>query len=104
VTSLRDAGFRGDLATVFEHVAAGVEAALELWDAGRQFDEVRARWLRHSVGRGETCRVNLPDGSSVEGIFVDLDPGGRLVLGLENGERRNFSAGDLFFLRQSAGV
>ncbi|KQQ91440.1 biotin--[acetyl-CoA-carboxylase] ligase [Aureimonas sp. Leaf324] len=104
VTSLRDAGFRGDLATVFEHVAAGVEAALELWDAGRQFDEVRARWLRHSVGRGETCRVNLPDGSSVEGIFVDLDPGGRLVLGLANGERRHFSAGDLFFLRQTAGV
>lgn len=99
VTSLRSGGYNGSLEQVFDHLAAGVEAALDLWDAGRQFEAVRASWLRHSVGRGEACRVNLPDGSAVEGVFVDLDAGGRLVLNLGQGERRHFSAGDLFFLR-----
>ncbi|WP_061935638.1 biotin--[acetyl-CoA-carboxylase] ligase [Aureimonas sp. AU22] len=104
VTSLRSSGYTGTLDAVFDKVAAGVEAALELWDAGRQFDEVRAAWLRHSVGRGETCRVNLPDGTAVEGVFADLDAGGRLVLDLGPNGRRHFSAGDLFFLRASPGA
>ncbi|RIY03693.1 biotin--[acetyl-CoA-carboxylase] ligase [Aureimonas flava] len=104
VTSLREAGYTGTLATVFDHLAAGVDEALELWDAGRQFERVRSEWLRHSVGRGEGCRVNLPDGTSVEGTFVDLDQDGRLVLDEGRGQRRHFSAGDLFFLRGSTGA
>ncbi len=104
VTSLRAAGYTGTLDAVFASVAEGVEAALDLWDAGRHFSEVRAEWLRHSVGRGEACRINLPDGTAVEGVFVDLDAGGRLVLDRGQGERRHFSAGDLFFLRNAPGA
>ncbi len=104
VTNLRAAGYTGSVGTVFSQVADGVEAALDLWDAGRHFSEVRDEWLRHSVGRGEACRINLPDGTAVEGVFADLDAGGRLVLDEGQGRRRHFSAGDLFFLRTQTGA
>lgn len=98
VATLRGAGVTASLDTIFVRLADGVEAALDSWASGRHFGHIRARWLAHARGLGASCRVNLPDGSSVSGIFRDLDADGRLLLELADGTLRPFSAGDLFLL------
>ncbi|WP_182087053.1 biotin--[acetyl-CoA-carboxylase] ligase [Aureimonas sp. ME7] len=103
-TTLRSQGFKGTIDDVFSALASGVEAALEIWSSGRQFQVIRREWIRHSIGKGEPCRVTLPSGEAIEGRFADLDADGRLILEREGGERRVFSAGDLFFLRSASAV
>ena len=96
VTSLRKAGAKGGIESVFDALAGGVEAALRRWDRGRGFDDLRQEWIARSKGIGEPCTVNLSD-RSVSGRFVQLDEAGRLVLETADGRREVFSAGDLFF-------
>jgi len=98
VTGLRREGYRGTATDAFARLADGVEKALDLWDRGRGFDAVRMQWLAHAVGLGQPCRINLPGGEIVDGLFEELDPGGRLVLARPGGRRQVFSAGDLFLL------
>ncbi|MBB3951144.1 biotin--[acetyl-CoA-carboxylase] ligase [Aureimonas jatrophae] len=98
VTTLRACGVDASLDVVFEVLAAATAQALDIWDRGRHFAAIRERWLAHARGVGGPCRVNLPDGSTVDGRFRDLDAAGRLLLELPNGELRSFSAGDLFLL------
>jgi len=62
------------------------------------FAPIREAWLQHAVKRGETIDVRLPE-ETLRGIFTDLDPEGRLVLTLPDGDRRLISAGDVFFGR-----
>lgn len=98
VATLRSVGVTASLDAIFAALASGVRLSLDNWASGRHFADVRRRWLEHARGLGEACRVNLPDGSSVSGVFRDLDMDGRLLLELPDGTVRPFSAGDLFFL------
>ncbi|KAB0681949.1 biotin--[acetyl-CoA-carboxylase] ligase [Aureimonas leprariae] len=95
VTSLAQEGCRADLAAVFGCVAEGLEAALSLWDRGRNFAAIRLAWLQYAAGLGAPCRVNLAD-RSIDGTFTDLDEAGRLVLKEPSGSVRTISAGDVF--------
>lgn len=102
VATLRAAGLSMPLDQVFEALADGVAQALDIWDRGRHFEAVRELWLRHASGLGAPARVNLPDGSAVTGRFEALDAQGRLLLTLDDGSIRPFSAGDLFLLPGAA--
>ncbi len=97
VTTLRGAGSTAGVAETFEALASGVEAALDIWAAGRHFSHIRAEWLAGSVGLGQPCRVNLSD-RTLEGRFADLDETGRLILETEDGRSVEISAGDVFLL------
>ena len=57
---------------------------------------IRREWLSHAKGKGEKVRVNLA-GSSVEGIFEDIDMDGCLLLRHRDGTIQKISAGDVFF-------
>lgn len=101
VTGLRQEGLSASVSEVFAAVAGGVEDALSLWRRGKNFASVRQAWIAHAAGLGKACTVNLPDASSVGGIFADLDPMGRMILVEPDGRRRAISAGDLFLLGPS---
>jgi len=62
----------------------------------RGFGALRAPWLARAWGEGQAITVRLPK-TTLRGTFVDLDADGALVLGLEGGERRRITAGDVFF-------
>ncbi|WP_062202980.1 biotin--[acetyl-CoA-carboxylase] ligase [Aureimonas sp. AU12] len=102
VTGLRREGVEASLETIFQGIAAGVEAAIGLWDRGQRFAAVRRDWIRFNTGMGGPCRVNLPGGHFAEGRFADLDLQGRLVLERHDGVRETYSAGDLFLLPRAA--
>lgn len=55
------------------------------------FGPVREAFLARAAQMGSTIRVQLPN-ETVEGVFLDLDPSGALVLDC-GGERRRISAG-----------
>lgn len=96
-TGLWQEGLTATVPEVFEAIALHVEAALALWDRGRNFAAIRQAWMGHAAGIGKACRVNMPDGT-LTGIFADLDPLGRLILSQPGGRTRAISAGELFLL------
>jgi len=62
----------------------------------RGFAALRAPWLARAWGGGQVITVRLPK-ATLRGTFVDLDADGALILGLDSGERRRITAGDVFF-------
>ncbi len=68
---------------------------METW-RHRGFAALRTPWLARARGLGEPITVRLPN-ATLRGTFVDLDADGALVLGLEGGDRRRITAGDVFF-------
>jgi BirA family biotin operon repressor/biotin-[acetyl-CoA-carboxylase] ligase len=97
VTGLRREGLGASVAEVFAALAGGVEAALAVWQRGRNFAAIRQTWIDHAAGIGLPCTVRATD-AVIEGVFVDLDDTGRLILAEAGGNRRSISAGDLFLL------
>lgn len=65
------------------------------------FVPIRAAWLRHAKGIGETIRVRLAN-EDLSGTFKDLDEGGALRLELPDGKLRSITAGDVYFRDQGA--
>ena len=59
------------------------------------FGPIREAWLERAAFLGETITIRPPSGA-VTGVFVGLDPGGRLLLETSTGPQ-TFDAGDLFF-------
>lgn len=103
VTSLAREGIAQGVEQVFDAVADGLESAMGDFRRGAGFDAVRHEWLRHAMGLGSACRVNLAD-ETLTGRFEALDSEGRLVLMGDDGSRRAISAGDLFFLKRDERV
>ncbi|OJV09849.1 MULTISPECIES: biotin--[acetyl-CoA-carboxylase] ligase [unclassified Bosea (in: a-proteobacteria)] len=68
-----------------------------VWSQPGGFGPTRAAWLERAAFLGETITIRLPEGP-LAGIFIGLDPIGRLELETEAG-RRLIDAGDLFFGR-----
>lgn len=74
--------------------------ALAHWDSlwrSRGFAPIREAWLRDAIGLGASIQVRLP-GSTLEGVFADLDRDGALLL-QQPGGRRQITAGDVFLAR-----
>ena len=67
-----------------------------LWNAGRGFEEIRAKWMKHARGIGETIVVRL-ENEEIKGQFKDINRRGQLILGLPDKRERIITAGDVFF-------
>ena len=96
-TSLRFEGAPADLDSVVlleafgRHFLSWVNRWLE-----EGFEPIRKRWLTHAKGLGEAIQVRLPK-ETLHGRFADLDPGGALLLELEDGAIRRIAAGEVYF-------
>ena len=49
---------------------------------------------------GQRVRAELPDGTALTGVAVDVDEDGRLLLDLDDGTSQGVSAGDVVHLRK----
>jgi BirA family biotin operon repressor/biotin-[acetyl-CoA-carboxylase] ligase len=95
-TSLVEQGFAPvtPLALLGSYLRA-LDGWLRQWrEAG--FAGVRAAWCARGFGLGERIRLRL-DREELLGRFVDVTPGGTLLLDLEGGGRREIAAGDVFY-------
>lgn len=61
-------------------------------------EPLRSAYRAHCTTIGRRVRVELPGGAAVEGVAVDIDDDGRLVVDAA-GRRESFSAGDVVHLR-----
>lgn len=75
-------------------LAALVAAGGDAGEAG-----VHAAITRLCVTLGERVKVSLPDGGTLVGTAVELDPDGRLVVADAAGERTAVGAGDVVHVR-----
>lgn len=66
----------------------------ELW-LGQGFAALRAQWLAHGAGLGETVLARL-EKEEVSGRFDDIEADGTLIMALSDGSRRRIAAGDIF--------
>jgi BirA family biotin operon repressor/biotin-[acetyl-CoA-carboxylase] ligase len=91
----------GAVATREDLVAAWL-VALDRWYAravdptGR--DDLWAEWRRRSATLGQRVRVDL-GADDLEGVAVDVTPGGQLVVRTLEGELRTLAVGDVTHLR-----
>ncbi|GGH20555.1 biotin--[acetyl-CoA-carboxylase] ligase [Alsobacter metallidurans] len=93
-TNLGAKGLPVGVSPLFAALSDTMAETLARWDAGRGFQLIRREWLERAGGLGEAITVRRPDGDR-RGIFVDLDPDGRLLL--DEGTRRvAIEAGDVF--------
>jgi BirA family biotin operon repressor/biotin-[acetyl-CoA-carboxylase] ligase len=88
-------GYRVSAEQMFQHLAERIAARLERWQSGKGFDEVRKAWLARAAHLGQKITVRIPD-NEITGTFLDLDPQGHLVVGLDNGTVKTIFAGDVF--------
>jgi BirA family biotin operon repressor/biotin-[acetyl-CoA-carboxylase] ligase len=77
----------------FAHFSDTLAQTLDVWNGGEGFAAIRAEWMRHASGLGETIRVALAN-ETLEGRFDSIDALGRLVLETTAG-RRAIEAGDV---------
>jgi len=66
--------------------------------SGGETEPLRSAYRPRCATIGRPVRVELPGGASVEGVAVDIDDDGRLVVDT-HGRRESFSAGDVVHLR-----
>ncbi|WP_299646402.1 biotin--[acetyl-CoA-carboxylase] ligase [Sphingomonas bacterium] len=96
-TSLAAQGCAVAPAAFVAQLAERLTTWLARWREG-SFDSIRGRWLERAHPPGTPLRASLPDGSTVNGSFEDLDAHGALILRLASGERRVIHAGDVFLV------
>ncbi len=68
-------------------------------DVEQGFTPIREAWISRAVGLRQPISVRLP-GSTMEGIFTDVDADGLLVLETADG-LQTIAAGDVFFPRSA---
>lgn len=87
---------RGDLTTglVWSELDRQFAKWIAIWSAEDGFASIRARWLRHAAGLGETIVVS-GEKSSKAGIFDSLDENGYLILRCQNGSVEKIATGDV---------
>jgi BirA family transcriptional regulator, biotin operon repressor / biotin---[acetyl-CoA-carboxylase] ligase len=92
-TSFAAKGFAFSRDALFEALSASMVRALNLWNRGERFAQIRAGWLARASGLGGPIFVQV-DGKRAEGIFAGLDDQGRLVLDTPDG-RQFITAGEV---------
>jgi BirA family transcriptional regulator, biotin operon repressor / biotin---[acetyl-CoA-carboxylase] ligase len=95
-TSLLKVGISHTPLDFLEKLIRNFADMIEIWNYGKGFAKIREEWLRHAKGIGETIKVSLPN-ERFEGIFVDIDSQGCLILQNKKGDEHIISAGDVFF-------
>jgi len=79
-------------------LAQAMQRWLGVWDCGRGFAAVRAAWLAHGGAVGESLTVDTGR-ERIAGTFLDLDPGGALVMRDTLGLERKLTFGDVTLAR-----
>ncbi len=95
VTSLGDGA--PDPAYFCEELANRFAHWLGRW-RGKGLASIREAWLARAHPLGTALTANLPDGSSLDGLFDGLDGDGALRLRLADGAVRVIHAGDVFLI------
>lgn len=95
-TSLAALGGAATPDYAFARLSDSVAAALEIWQHGQGFGEIRKFWLERAVGVGRPISIRVGD-RVLEGIFETLDEQGRLLLRVADGGLQTISAGDVYF-------
>lgn len=95
-TSLSAEGYTLSPDDLFPGIKRRFLENLSLWQEGKNFGEIRAKWLRAARGVGQEIIVRL-ENEEIAGIFRDLDHQGQLVLGQSQRADRIIAAGDVFF-------
>lgn len=96
-TSMAAHGVTIDPGTFAAQLADGFARWLDRW-RHQGFAAVRAQWLAGAHPGGTPLRALLPDGTTVDGRFEELDGDGALILCLASGERRAIHAADVFLV------
>jgi BirA family biotin operon repressor/biotin-[acetyl-CoA-carboxylase] ligase len=97
-TSLKLAGAAAaDRGTLLKQLLRSVEQWYGRWRAAGGAG-IRADYLAHCGTIGRVVKVGLPDGTTLEGLAVDVDDDGRLVVEA-GGELRPVAAGDVVHVR-----
>ena len=93
-TDLAAHGVRVTPEAMLGRLAAAMDRWLAVWDCGAGFAQVRTAWLAHGGAVGERLTVDTGK-EKVAGTFLELDPGGALVLRDLNGLQRTLTFGDV---------
>jgi len=96
-----ESGEEPDRIEVFFEVLASIREAYDAWQAGGDLNGMRLAesYTKACVTVGKDVRVDLPDGSVLEGRAVDIDPAGQLVVRTTEGDR-HIGAGDVLHVRR----
>ncbi|HEX2857516.1 MAG TPA: biotin--[acetyl-CoA-carboxylase] ligase [Propionibacteriaceae bacterium] len=95
-TSLRIAGLPENKDALVVATLTRLADLVSDWEAGR---DVRERYVRECASVGRRVRIVESPQSVREGLGLDVDTDGRLVVRLDDGSRRAFAAGDVHHLR-----
>ncbi len=95
-----ESGEESDRTDVFFDVLASIREAYDAWQAGGDLNGMRVleSYTKACVTVGQDVRVDLPDGSVLEGRATGIDPTGQLVVATDDGER-HVGAGDVVHVR-----
>lgn len=93
-------GAAPDRTTLLLAVLASLREAYDAWEAGGDASGMRLQesYRAACVTVGRHVRVDLPDGSALEGVAREIDPAGQLVVEVA-GRRHAVSAGDVVHVR-----
>jgi BirA family transcriptional regulator, biotin operon repressor / biotin---[acetyl-CoA-carboxylase] ligase len=92
--SLNEAGISITAAKLFEKLSLELDEELKLFADGQGFSAIRKRWLDMAAHLNQ--RIYVRQGAeSVEGIFIDIDADGQLLLKTDKALMR-IAAGDVF--------
>ncbi|WP_432509805.1 biotin--[acetyl-CoA-carboxylase] ligase [Kineococcus sp. SYSU DK001] len=96
-TSIALAGARArDRDTVLRRYLRALRRRVDAWAAG---EPVLADYRAASLTLGREVRAQLPDGTALEGVAVDVEADGRLVVQPSGGARTSLAAADVVHLR-----
>ena len=99
-TSLAVEGYDADRDAVRDAVLAALADRYRAWLEAGDDDDLRTAYVARCISAdGRALRVELPDGSTLTGIGVDVTDGGELVLELRDGSRHRVAAGDVVHVR-----
>jgi BirA family biotin operon repressor/biotin-[acetyl-CoA-carboxylase] ligase len=95
-----ESGEEPDRTDVFFEVLASIREAYDAWQAGGDLNGMRVAesYAKACVTVGQDVRVDLPDGSTLEGRATGIDPTGQLVVATAEGDRA-VGAGDVVHVR-----
>jgi BirA family biotin operon repressor/biotin-[acetyl-CoA-carboxylase] ligase len=95
-TSLAACGADLDAETLFAALADAWVEQERIWNAGRGFGAIRARWLEHAAGLGAPIAVRVGE-EVFRGTFETIDEEGRLIVRTRDGAARPIAAGEVHF-------
>lgn len=95
------ADLRGDLLVDAQATLDALKTAfsIRLSEAVKDFAVTRRAWLEHADGLGQRVQVKCDD-TVIEGIFVDMNEDGALLLHLPDGSIRTIRTGDVHLINE----